>query len=170
MLCNRCQKRLATVHMTKLEQGQLSKIQLCDDCANHQMGSESIPQILSALIGGESPPMDMGQIEGLSQRVVKCESCGSSFNDIHETGRVGCGDCYAAFDENMGLLILKVQGADSHRGKIPSRTGVPIVQANRLVELTDLLNRLILSEDYERAAEVRDQIRDLQPEVLVVDE
>jgi len=170
VLCSQCQKRLATVHMTKFEQGKLSKIQLCDDCANQQIGSESVPQILSALMSEIPTPVEIAQIDGLSEKVVKCESCGSSFNDIHETGRVGCGDCYVAFDENIEQLLLKVHGATSHRGKIPSRAGAPIALENQVVELTDLLNRLVLAEDYEQAAEVRDRIRGLQPEVTAVDE
>ena len=58
-------------------------------------------------------------------------------------------------------VVRRVQGNVEHTGKIPVRAGKDILGKRRLNHLKEL-QKAILMEEYERAAELRDKIRELQ--------
>ena len=76
---------------------------------------------------------------------------------------LGCEHDYAAFDKEMTPLLQRAhEGAAHHVGKVPTRRGGSGVPARKAVDPTKLrkeLARAVESEDYERAAKLRDQIR-----------
>ena len=41
---------------------------------------------------------------------LKCDSCGSTFDDIINTGRYGCPNCYDTFEDRMDPILKKLQG------------------------------------------------------------
>ena len=169
MPCSECNKNLATVHMTKVENGQISKVHLCEECAGHQGGSEmsgvidlsdvlaSIPQMIALLV-------DAGEMEEFSSDapLPRCEACGSSLDDLRETGRVGCPQCYESFAPRLAPLLERIHGRTEHMGKIPARAGAHIVRSHRLRELRRDLGERIATEEFEEAARIRDEIKALE--------
>jgi protein arginine kinase activator len=59
-------------------------------------------------------------------------------------------------------LLRRVHGDVKHIGKVPVRSGPAYEEAARLRRLNEDLERAIQSEDYERAAEIRDLIQQLE--------
>ena len=51
-------------------------------------------------------------------RQISCESCGATFNDIVNTGRYGCANCYDTFEDRMDPILKKLQGDNKHKGRI----------------------------------------------------
>ncbi|MNH40899.1 UvrABC system protein B [compost metagenome] len=58
-----------------------------------------------------------------------------------------------------------MHGSTSHVGKIPKRAGAQIVFRRQIDELKQELQQSITQEEFEKAAELRDQIRKLEKEI-----
>jgi protein arginine kinase activator len=87
-----------------------------------------------------------------------------TFRDFRESGRLGCPHCYETYASHLQRLLRRVHGSTQHVGKVylppdPSASDLE----RRLQALRRKLNRAVESEDFERAAELRDEIRSLEP-------
>ncbi|MGE0161376.1 MAG: UvrB/UvrC motif-containing protein, partial [Gemmatimonadales bacterium] len=93
-----------------------------------------------------------------------CSFCGLTFKDFRETGRLGCPHCYETYGPHLQRLLRRVHGGTQHVGKVylPPDPSASDLQ-RRLEALRRKLNRAVESEDFERAAELRDEIRSLEP-------
>jgi protein arginine kinase activator len=169
-MCQNCNEKEATVHITKIINGNKSEVHLCEDCAKQKNEFN-----LSSHFGFGMPLSFQNILEGFvdvmddAPKYVKkeniCPVCGMSFDNFRKTGRLGCGNCYDAFNDNMMPLIRRVHGNIQHNGKVPRRTG-GILKVKRDVErLRDELRIAISREEYEKAAELRDQIKKLEIEM-----
>lgn len=166
MLCEDCNNREATVHRTKIINGIKDEIHLCDECAkkNEIFNFEdnlSIHSFLSNLLDGNLTP-DMSTTYSKSKQ---CPQCGYVYNDFRTSGKLGCSLCYPTFNEMLTPLIRKVQGNNSHAGKIPRRSGTSIKLRKNLKDLKNKLQELIMEEKFEEAARVRDEIKELESEI-----
>lgn len=166
MLCDQCQERQATVHMTKIVNGQKTERHLCEVCARQGGAFESvfnttfsIPGLLSSLVAQNS-----GQLARAAQREQeqRCPACGLTWAQFGKTGNLGCSHCYDHFSEQLGPLIRRVHGATVHTGKVPSRAGGRVKLKKQLSLAQQALGQAIAQEAFEKAAELRDQIRMLE--------
>ena len=94
-------------------------------------------------------------------RHVRCPECGYDYSDFRNVGRFGCPECYRSFEAQLNPLLRHVHGSTQHAGKTPVRLGVRSASRQKILRLKEELGRAIESEDYERAAELRDEIRNL---------
>ena len=95
---------------------------------------------------------------------VQCPRCGLLYSSFKETGRLGCSECYAAFQFQLRPLLRRIHGDTRHRGKSPAR-GAGVVTSTRAIQrLHDDLQRAVEREDFEKAASLRDEIRRLEAE------
>lgn len=161
MRCDVCGKKKATVHLTEIVDEQMTEMHLCEDCAREKSVQMEQQFGLADLLAGLS---DFGkQVKDQEKAHLQCPNCGITYDDFKKYGRLGCSECYVAFRENLNVLLKKIHGSIHHLGKSPTR----IPQAEKghidnLRHLRDLLEQAILSEDYEKAAELRDKIRELE--------
>lgn len=164
MYCEKCKKRPATLHFTKIVNDEKTEVHLCEQCAQ-EMGKVntmftpfSITDLLSSFfeVGGE------GQQTIYSQQALKCPQCGFTFGDIKKTGRLGCGHCYVTFREQLMPILKRIQGRTEHSGKVPKKIGGQIWLSREIKRLKDELNKAVAEEAYERAAQLRDKIRELE--------
>ena len=98
---------------------------------------------------------------------VRCPVCGSSYNDIARSGNVGCARCYDVFEEELMPTLRKVHGNTRHCGKRPaakpaSEKPADSKPADRRTRLQAELDRAIKEQNFERAAELRDEIKGLE--------
>lgn len=164
IFCDECKKNIATVFLTKISGSEVSKVQLCEDCAKRMEETTEaanllafLPQILSGLQG-----MDESLVEDvLAGELVTCKFCGTSFNDFQKMGFLGCSRCYESFGEPLQTVIVEFQESEEHLGKLPGKVSEGARLRKRLVELERHLEHRIAEEDYEAAAAVRDQIREI---------
>lgn len=170
MLCEECKQRPATVHITRIINNQKSQVNLCEECAReyHQQwgfGFEpnfSIPQFLAALLQHEAPEVPAGWQEGAG---LGCRACGLTYDEFRRTGRLGCAQCYAFFGDRLEPLLQRVHGVSRHVGKVPRRAGGNLSIKREIERLRAELERLVAAEEYEKAAQVRDRIRELEKKV-----
>ena len=163
-VCDNCGSSDAVVHLTQIVNNEMTTCDLCEKCAAAK-GLETTPEPVNfpltdflAQMGEEGPGVD---VRGASEA---CPFCGLTFGDFRETGRLGCPQCYETFSGHLEGLLRRIHGGTQHVGKVylppdPSASEME----KRLETLRRRLNRAVDAEDFERAAELRDQIRSLEP-------
>ncbi len=168
MNCQECGIRPATLHFTKIVNGQKAEYHICDSCAKEKgeliHGSNnvfSIHNLLSGLLNYD--PINAGS--KVATKPVRCASCGLTYNQFSQSGRFGCSDCYKAFEGRLDPLFKRVHGSTVHGGKIPKRKGESISQKRHLQELKKTLSKKIEREEFEEAAKIRDTIRQLEQKI-----
>ena len=84
--------------------------------------------------------------------------------DFRDTGRLGCAECYQAFGDHLRDLLRRFHGSSQHVGErylVPGVNGEASARS-QLLDLRDQLRRAVENENFELAAELRDQIRVLE--------
>jgi protein arginine kinase activator len=169
LLCERCQERPATVHLTKIVNFEKTELHLCEVCAK-QAGNElgiliepnfSFQNLIAGLLEGD---LNLYQ-QPSTAKPVCCQSCGLTFSDFRKNGLLGCGDCYRYFREGMEPLLKRLQGGTTHNGKVPKRTGGKVRLRKEIDDLKRQLQQAVAQEDYENAARLRDEVRRRQAEL-----
>ncbi|HEV7302176.1 MAG TPA: UvrB/UvrC motif-containing protein [Tepidisphaeraceae bacterium] len=161
MKCDNCNKAAATVHLTEIKGGKKLEKHLCEQCAAQNEGlpvktHTPINELLTNFVLAHS---------GLQKEtgVGGCEHCGITWADFRQSGLLGCEHDYGVFEKDLTPLLQRAhEGATHHVGKVPARRGEVGVPMKKSVDLTRLrkdLSRAVEAEDYEKAAKLRDQIR-----------
>jgi protein arginine kinase activator len=166
MLCDSCQKNEANVHVVKIINGKKTESNLCEACAAQfnqglfmEQGHNLLPGILGNMLGNVFAVQGPGIFSG---EAATCPTCGTSFAEIVKSGKIGCGDCYQTFAAQLVPNLKRIQGGAAHVGKIPLRNGEQAVRRKNLGALKQALQEAIAAERYESAAEIRDQIKDVE--------
>lgn len=160
MTCNVCGKKEATVHLTEIVNDKMTKLHLCEDCAKAK-GAEMEEHFgLSDLLSGLA---DLGSnIDSGAVSVVKCPACGFTYQDFKKVGRFGCCECYESFRKYIDPLLKRIHGTNRHIGKVPLMAGKPAKEMQDIKALKAEIEKAIQSEAFEKAAKIRDKIRDLE--------
>lgn len=77
-------------------------------------------------------------------------------------GRLGCSECYNVFEEEILPLLAQIQPDSHHHGKTPARAEKRETETQTISDLEQQLSLAVAREDYERAAKLRDQIKQLR--------
>lgn len=165
MKCQECGQRPATVHFTKIVQGDKSEFHLCESCArekgewmNKTSNGFSLNSLLSGLLNFEATGSPV-------TAPARCSTCGMTYNQFSQVGRFGCADCYSHFKSRLEPLVRKVHGSTVHAGKVPQRTGGKIKTKRELDQLRAQLQATVELEKFEEAAVLRDKIRALEQQL-----
>ena len=155
-------ERPATVHLTQIVDNKSSVHYLCVPCAEAKGISPMDPanvdvsDFLSHL--GHSTPAPRDSVSD------PCTFCGLTFDTFKESGRLGCPHCYTSFETGLRRLLNRIHGATRHVGKVylpPDPTAADLSQ--RLDGLRRRLRRAVETENFERAAVLRDEIVSIEP-------
>ena len=163
MLCQICGKNPATVHFTEIHDNKMSELHVCERCAEEK-GLHSEPAKQKFDIAGVFADMMNSMTTTEEERVgrVQCPRCGLLYSAFKETGRLGCAECYSAFQFQLRPLLRRIHGDTRHKGKAPARDGERVSIARQVQRLYDELQRAVAREEFERAADVRDEIKRLE--------
>lgn len=167
MLCQVCGKKEANFHMTKIINGTKEEKHICDECAKTVEGGSllndinfnnkfSFQDILSGLIDYMNPSTKTDLPSETS-----CEVCGTTYRNFREKGLLGCSECYSTFKTTVDPVVRRVQPSLEHRGKIPKTSGRQILLKREILRLKEELQKAISLEEFEKAAEIRDELRRL---------
>jgi protein arginine kinase activator len=165
-MCQHCKTRPAKVHYTEIVNDNMVAMNLCLECAEekgidvNKAGSYSG---LGDLVAGLIDDTVESEAERISK--VRCPSCGYDYSDFKKIGRLGCPECYDAFEAQLVQVLRHVHGSTQHAGKKSTQVGERAVARERMTVLREELAEAIRSEDYERAAGIRDEIRGLETQV-----
>jgi protein arginine kinase activator len=163
-LCQICGKNEAKVHFTEIHDNTMSEIHVCERCAKDK-GLEQTRQHKMDIADLIATMVDSVTTSD-EQRVgrVQCPRCGLLYSAFKETGRLGCAECYVAFQFQLRPLLRRIHGDTRHKGKVPARDGQGPSRSRQIQRLFDELQRAVEREEFERAAELRDEIRRLETE------
>jgi protein arginine kinase activator len=186
MLCEKCHKREAKIYYTEIINGEKKEQYLCEECASactsfqlEKAGTDLdlgglLSSILSTYYGEKKEEAQT------KEKTILCPTCGISYEEVLNTGKLGCADCYHTFQEVIERTLRQIQGADTHIGKAPgaSIAGSELFEANKETEhkkeetkeekinrLSLQLNNAVKEEEFETAAHLRDEIKELKKEV-----
>jgi protein arginine kinase activator len=154
MLCENCKKNIANTYFKQTVNGKTNEIFLCSECAS-KMGLNSITSDFG--LDGFFPQF-FGRSEELPE--ASCQSCGISFKEIMQKGKVGCAKCYDTFKDKLAPAIYKIHGNKKHIGKVPG--SIENKQYSQIEKLKRQLDEAVRSENFEQAAVLRDQIKQLE--------
>lgn len=163
MLCQNCKKNEATTHIKRIVNGETTQAHLCSECAK-SLGYDTM---FSDFGFGFSDMLrsffNEPVMASLGSHELRCERCGSTFNDIVRSGKIGCADCYETFYDKLLPSLERLHGKTSHEGKIPNRSP-EIKKKSELEELHEELDKAVSEQEYEKAAQLRDKIKALESE------
>lgn len=172
MLCQHCKKNEATTHVKTMINGEYAEYRLCPECA-HELGYDTMFPDFSADFGGLLSSFFSNALPARSG-AARCKTCGSTLNDIKRYGKVGCADCYDTFFSELMPTIRSVHGNTEHKGKHPAEITYTVEEENKPAEqgeekqedkiasLRAELKQAIADENFERAAQLRDEIKGLE--------
>lgn len=167
MFCQECGKRPATLHFTKIVNGDKTEFHICESCAREKgegipgtTNSFSIHSLLSGLLDFNTTSGSMPSQS--APQPMRCEACGLTYAQFSKIGRFGCSSCYSAFADRLDPLLKRVHSHTTHSGKIPKRSGGQIQCKREIEQLRRDLQAYIEQEEFESAAELRDRIRELE--------
>ncbi|ATW27072.1 UvrB/UvrC motif-containing protein [Candidatus Formimonas warabiya] len=165
MLCDKCKQRPATVHFTKIVNNEKYEQHLCDECAkgvpHFGFGGDpnfSLNKFLAHLLTNDPALSGLG----LTYKTERCENCGLTYSQFSQGGKLGCSNCYHVFREKLDPLLRRIHSSEYHKGKVPERTGGKLKLLKEMESLKNELGVLVSREEFEKAAEVRDKIKDLE--------
>jgi protein arginine kinase activator len=165
VLCQECGKRPATVHVVRVINDKRTEEFICEYCAQKKTGLLStdsvfgVDKLLAGLLHHED---SVAGISPTTKDELECPKCKMTYGEFARTGRLGCGECYRVFEKRLDPLLKRIHGGIRHTGKIPVRIGGETRLRYQLGQLKRELDLAVLEERYERAAEIRDQIREIE--------
>lgn len=170
MLCEICGERPATLHYTKIINGQKNESHICEICANSK--GDLIPKysdftfnnLLSGLLN-----FDQISNESLYTKTdpERCITCGLTFSQFKQVGKFGCNDCYSYFESKLEPIFRRVHGNSKHNGKVPARSGEQLSLRKELNKLKEELKQKITLEEFEAAAGIRDKIKETEQKLSI---
>ncbi|MCK4293471.1 MAG: UvrB/UvrC motif-containing protein [Planctomycetes bacterium] len=160
MLCQICNNKDATIHLTEITDGARSEMHICEQCAAEQgiavKSHIPINELLSSLLAVQ--PSD-DELSDPSEQQAACPICGFTLDQFRKEGVLGCPNDYEVFEKSLRPLVEKAHnGQTAHCGKLPSRTSLDTKKQIELLGLRRQLEAAVQNEDYELAAKLRDKI------------
>ena len=156
MQCSICKDKPATVHLTQIVGDKMQKLDLCEECAKAKGINDTSFAMADLMLGlGASEELD----QSAAGAELKCPRCGFSQADFKKSGRLGCPDCYKTFAEGLSGLLKTMHKGTRHAGKTPEALRSTRENSDRLKQLQKKLNKAIESENFEEAAQLRDELK-----------
>ncbi len=176
MLCENCGENEANVRYTQIVNGVKKEMRLCDQCA-HKLGignmnfNLEMPFSFNNFFGDLLEDYNDGFMPTLAlPKTLKCDRCGTTFDDFAENGRFGCADCYDVFEERIDPILKRLHGNNRYIGrkakKLNPDNAVEVKpeskEKTKIEELKEELKQKVKEEKYEEAAKLRDEIKKLE--------
>lgn len=156
MICDNCKKREANVRYEENINGEKKKLNLCSMCSQ-KLGLTSAGFMDNMLLSLFDEPVGL-EYEKLKEE--KCPKCSYTFSDYANTGLLGCPSCYKTFESKLEPILRKLHGKSYHI-KEEKIKDINKTNLNEIDKLKIELDKAIKKEEYEKAAEIRDKIKEL---------
>jgi protein arginine kinase activator len=152
--------------MVRIEQGKARSLYLCEQCAAELSPlqkqalslQEAIEKVMAQLVQKQS-----ADEEEPATPALQCPRCGTSYALYKESFLLGCAECYRVFEEQLEAQLRKLHGSTRHVAT-PSPAGRRTASSREsfVAALERELVAAVSSEDFQRAAQLRDRIRHLR--------
>lgn len=172
MLCDKCKKNEATVHIKEFHNGKCKDLHLCSECSAGEV-DQALPgfgfNLAEVLFNVNKIAEKINPEKNTDpEETLVCPVCSWTAEKIRKNdGKVGCPACYQTFDRLIRQAVAQVQRGSLHLGKRPRgvKEDSPAVKRSELELLKKELQNLIAREEYEAAAICRDRINLLKAEL-----
>ncbi len=183
MLCERCNKKKSTMVYRENISGRVRVLHLCAECTEILEAAGELEELGAALSPFDSlfsqgeggygtlpflAPTEKGSRindrRGQATDKEKCPFCGMNAETILSTGRVGCAMCYETFGNTLAPMVSILHGKSTHTGHMTAAVRRRRERTERVARLKKQLKEAIASEQFERAAHLRDEIRSAESE------
>lgn len=158
MQCMKCKKNEASFYFKQNINGKVSETALCEACAE-ELGQSVMTDTLSFNPFGGFFGLGSSPAKRTAETVKRCTLCGSGFADLVKSGKIGCAKCYETFADELTATVAKLHGQTTHTGRAPFEYRAKNDRRNREKQLRTELKKAIDSQDFERAAIIRDDIK-----------
>ena len=166
MKCQKCGANNANTHVKTIINGEFKEYDLCSECA-HKLGYTNVfadmDNDFSSLLGSF-----FTNVLPARTQATRCEFCGSTYAEIAKTGQVGCANCYKLFADQLYPSIRRIHGNTTHCGKNSGRAAAAekkpaeMTKEEKLADMKKQLDAAVQEQDFERAAELRDKIKEME--------
>ncbi len=160
MQCDVCQQKEATVFLTQIVGGKMQKVNLCESCSKEKGVNDPTGFALTDLLTGMGVAPEIER----ESAVERCPVCGFTQADLKKTGRLGCSACYDVFSEEIEGMLRNMHKGMEHIGKAPAMFQRTRQIDQKIKSLKTSLDQAVADEQYEKAADLRDQIRQIEAE------
>lgn len=157
MMCEECGQNPATVILALNVNGESTQKHLCGACMDKLKDSFTkgdlqsfLTSILSDIATADPAVPDL-----------TCSRCGLTYRDFKKTGRLGCAQCYQDFRDQLKPMLLRIHGRSQHAGRMPRVSQKEQEQQLLLSDLRKRMEEAVSQENFEEAALIRDQIKQL---------
>lgn len=158
------------MQLTQIVNGQVTELVLCESCARNkglfdpqslsfaeqffpEEFKKKVEDLVKELAGGRLPNSETAINSDSADSLARCPVCDFSLEAYRRTGRLGCPDCYNVFAAELHDEPGEHQGAENIS---PEQSPALTVK-----KLEQQLQEAIEKEDYEKAAQLRDRIKEL---------
>ncbi len=171
MDCDLCGDNEATNHIQMVIDGDKKSLNLCSHCANKKKVNPNMFEgvALAELLYNfadmtKEAPTEQPEI--VPQ--ISCPTCELTSTEFQKSGLLGCADCYEVFKPFLLEALPSLHKGVNHVGKmieLSDNGSVPALAVeapvNRVKDLQAALSQAVSNEHYEKAAALRDEIRNL---------
>ena len=164
MYCDECKSRPAAVTIKEVFNGKQVELHLCPECAAQKGLASLIWRYIIAQVAGKFLIWadNVGQVQPPVVTGKSCPNCHINLKVISQQGRLGCSQCYEVFEEQLEPTLRRIHGNTIHTGKIPKRGASKVKLQREIEQLKAQLQSAVSNEQYEKAAELRDKIKNLE--------
>ncbi len=155
--CKNCKKE-KTIFFTQIIDGKIKKFDLCADCPYAQAVNDPAGFGLAEQLTAAGLQLD----EQDSVAGESCPGCGFTMADLRKTGRLGCPECYITFRNAIENILKPMHRGLQHTGRTPKNMLEELELTSEIARLSDELAQAVAGENFEAAAELRDQLRAAQ--------
>ena len=143
------------MHLTQIAGEKMQKVDLCEECAKKKGVNEPTAFALADLLCGLGASSEMEQASG----ELRCPQCSFTQADFKKAGRLGCAECYKTFADGLEGLLETMHKGTKHVGKVPYALQQTRELNDRLRQLQKKLDKVVAEENFEMAAQLRDEIK-----------
>jgi protein arginine kinase activator len=159
--CSICHKSEVNIIITTIDKdGKVSELALCKECA----AKKGVGEIKKTMVAPQEILAELHDKISADDHKLICPNCGLSYANFRKQGRLGCESCYDVFGTKLEAVIRRIHGTTTHTGKNITNSKKKISEKFIIKNLTHTMKTAIASEDYEKAASLRDQIRKIKQE------
>jgi len=164
MKCEICGLKDAVIHIRQIQKDLVRELHICEECAQEKgliREEESelpIANLLSGLLEGKD-------MTGAGDVKEVCPRCGMKASDFRKQGKLGCAECFSAFQKDVKAIVSQMAARPHHAGRLPRTFEQQSAAAVANDTLREELREAVEREDYEEAARLRDRIREMDNDV-----
>jgi protein arginine kinase activator len=164
MKCEICGLKDAVIHIRQIQKDLVHELHICEECAQEKglMREEDselpIANLLSGLLEGKD-------LTGAGEVKEACPKCGMKASEFRKQGKLGCPECFHAFEKDVRAIVSQMAARPRHTGKTPHAASGEQAAAVKSDGLREELREAVEREEYELAARLRDRLREMDPDV-----